>query len=227
MAGLGTQDDLALAREFVDETGISSFPMLWDETFDSWSQLGVASQPAWGLFTASGEFLQGGFGEIDADAVLETVASIPAAAPAAADAPAPPPEPPPPADPPPALEPPSPAESPPPEPQPAPAPPPADPPPAPEPPPSAESPPPEPAPPPADPPPPPETPPPPPEAPPPPPDPPQPPPDPPPPPPTTRVVGPNDLPASTVVDVFSGEDVVLASFAPADRPIFVWVWAPH
>lgn len=50
--------------------------MLWDETFDSWSQLGVASQPAWALFTASGELVQGAFGGIDEDSVLETVASL-------------------------------------------------------------------------------------------------------------------------------------------------------
>ena len=60
----------------MEGTGISSFPMLWDETFDSWSQLGVASQPAWALFTTSGEFVQGSFGEIDADSVLETIASL-------------------------------------------------------------------------------------------------------------------------------------------------------
>ncbi|MCY4102317.1 MAG: hypothetical protein OXG55_03465, partial [bacterium] len=54
--------------------------------------------------------------------------------------------------------------------------------------------------------------------------PPPPPPEPPPPPPPA---GPNDLPTLTVIDVFSGENVVLSSFAPTDRPIFVWVWAPH
>ncbi len=50
--------------------------MYWDETFDSWSQLGVASQPAWALFTPSGELLVGSYGEIDEDTVLEQVASL-------------------------------------------------------------------------------------------------------------------------------------------------------
>ena len=44
---------------------------------------------------------------------------------------------------------------------------------------------------------------------------------------TTGAPGPNDLPAITVVDVVSGESLVLSSLAPADRPILVWFWAPH
>ena len=39
--------------------------------------------------------------------------------------------------------------------------------------------------------------------------------------------GPNTLPDVTVLDVASGESVVVSSLAPADRPILVWVWAPH
>lgn len=76
VVGLGTQDDLVLAREFVEGTGISSFQMLWDESFDSWAQLGVASQPAWALFTASGEMVEGSYGGIDTVGVLETIASL-------------------------------------------------------------------------------------------------------------------------------------------------------
>ena len=44
---------------------------------------------------------------------------------------------------------------------------------------------------------------------------------------TTAASGSNDLPAVTVVDVVSGESLVLSSLAPADRPILVWFWAPH
>lgn len=39
--------------------------------------------------------------------------------------------------------------------------------------------------------------------------------------------GPNDLPDVTVVDVYTGDEVGLASFAPTDKPIVVWFWAPH
>jgi len=37
----------------------------------------------------------------------------------------------------------------------------------------------------------------------------------------------NDLPEVTVVNVVSGESIVLSSLAPADRPILAWFWAPH
>lgn len=37
----------------------------------------------------------------------------------------------------------------------------------------------------------------------------------------------NDLPEVTVIDVVSGESLVLASLAPADRPILVWTYEPH
>jgi len=73
---LGTQDDLALAQEFVASTGISSFPMLWDESFDSWAELGVVSQPAWALFSPSGEFVSGDYGGIDTADVLAQAASL-------------------------------------------------------------------------------------------------------------------------------------------------------
>ena len=76
VVGLGTQDDLALAQEFVERAGIASFPMLWDETFDSWAALGVFSQPAWGLFSASGEYIEGGLGGFDTAGVLQRAASL-------------------------------------------------------------------------------------------------------------------------------------------------------
>jgi len=74
--GLGTQDDLDLARTFVENTGVSAFPMLWDESFDSWVQLGVATQPAWALFSPDGEYVEGGLGAIDTADVLARAASL-------------------------------------------------------------------------------------------------------------------------------------------------------
>ena len=35
------------------------------------------------------------------------------------------------------------------------------------------------------------------------------------------------IPDVDVVDLATGETVNLASFAPADRPILLWFWAPH
>ena len=37
----------------------------------------------------------------------------------------------------------------------------------------------------------------------------------------------NELPEVTVINVVSGESLVLSSLAPADRPILTWFWAPH
>ncbi|MDE0118319.1 MAG: hypothetical protein OXT07_17095 [bacterium] len=37
----------------------------------------------------------------------------------------------------------------------------------------------------------------------------------------------SDLPPVDVVDVATGAAVNLAGFAPSDRPIVLWFWAPH
>lgn len=37
----------------------------------------------------------------------------------------------------------------------------------------------------------------------------------------------NDLPEVDVINVVSGETLLLSSLAPADRPILAWFWAPH
>lgn len=74
--GLGAQDSLDLAQTFVENTGVSAFPMLWDESFDSWAQLGVATQPAWVLFSPGGEYVEGGLGGIDAAGLLAKAASL-------------------------------------------------------------------------------------------------------------------------------------------------------
>ena len=36
MVGVGAQDDLELAEQFIERTGIESFTMLWDPSFESW-----------------------------------------------------------------------------------------------------------------------------------------------------------------------------------------------
>jgi hypothetical protein len=64
VVGLGTQADLALAKDFVNQTKVT-FPMLWDATFASWRALGVAAQPAAVLVSADGRELGRWFGRID------------------------------------------------------------------------------------------------------------------------------------------------------------------
>ncbi|CAB4580562.1 MAG: TlpA family protein disulfide reductase [Actinomycetes bacterium] len=61
MIGLGTQDTLGEAEEFVENYG-TTFTMLWDESFESWSALDVTSQPTAILFAADGTPIQGWLG---------------------------------------------------------------------------------------------------------------------------------------------------------------------
>jgi peroxiredoxin len=51
--GLGTQDSLQEAREFVEDRR-TTFTMLWDESFESWIELDVTVQPAAILLTPDG-----------------------------------------------------------------------------------------------------------------------------------------------------------------------------
>ena len=49
--GLGTQDSLGEAEQFVADRG-TTFTMLWDESFESWAALNVTAQPTAILFAA-------------------------------------------------------------------------------------------------------------------------------------------------------------------------------
>lgn len=59
MIGLGTQDTLGDAEDFVETYGTQSFTMLWDESFETWAAFNVSSQPTAILFAADGRGLQG------------------------------------------------------------------------------------------------------------------------------------------------------------------------
>ncbi len=73
MIGLGTQDDLEFANEFADTFGITH-TLLWDESFQSWAELGVSLQPSAKLFAADGELLGEWLGPFDEDDVLDLIA---------------------------------------------------------------------------------------------------------------------------------------------------------
>ena len=75
MIGLGTQDTGEEAAEFVRDYSTYSFPMYWDETFESWTTFGIASQPAAVLLSADGEPLGGWLGNFPRDEVLELAAN--------------------------------------------------------------------------------------------------------------------------------------------------------
>ena len=72
IVGLGTQDTAGEAATFVGRHGIP-FPMLWDESFETWRAFGITSQPAVALFSAEGDLLGGWLGAMPEDEVLSLV----------------------------------------------------------------------------------------------------------------------------------------------------------
>ena len=57
--GLGTQNSVDDAVDFVESTGTLSFPMYWDETQISWSAFGIRGTPAAALLSPTGELIDG------------------------------------------------------------------------------------------------------------------------------------------------------------------------
>ena len=74
MVGLGTQDTLDEAHEFVDEFGTESFTMLWDDSYQTWQEIGITSQPSAVLIDSDGTPINGWVGPFPEDDVLQLVA---------------------------------------------------------------------------------------------------------------------------------------------------------
>ncbi len=72
VVGLGTQDDARQAKQFVERYKLTH-TMLWDESFESWLQLGVRGQPAGMLFAADGTLIGRWSGPIPEDDVLKAL----------------------------------------------------------------------------------------------------------------------------------------------------------
>jgi hypothetical protein len=84
VVGLGSQDDLAYAEEFVDRFE-PSFTMLWDPGFESWAQLGVSLQPSAMLLGSNGELLGKWLGMFPEDEVVRLAEGAPPVGVVAAD----------------------------------------------------------------------------------------------------------------------------------------------
>ncbi len=76
IVGLGTQDSLGLAEDFVATYGTTSFQMLWDPTFESWARLGVRGQPAFMILDRDGRAVEGWYGSAEPDEVLAKIADL-------------------------------------------------------------------------------------------------------------------------------------------------------
>ena len=74
MVGLGTQDSLSDAEDFVENFGTASFTMLWDESFETWIEIGITSQPSAVLLAADGTPITGWIGPFPDDEVLRLAA---------------------------------------------------------------------------------------------------------------------------------------------------------
>ncbi|MGH9149771.1 MAG: TlpA family protein disulfide reductase [Acidimicrobiales bacterium] len=74
MVGLGAQDSLGLARDFVSRAG-TTFSMLWDSSGRSWRELGIRGQPAAILLSRQGAEVARWIGPFDDEEVLRRAAS--------------------------------------------------------------------------------------------------------------------------------------------------------
>ena len=74
VVGLGTQDSLDDANDFVNDNGTQSFTMLWDESFETWLEIGITSQPSAVLLAADGTPITGWIGPYPEEEVLRLAA---------------------------------------------------------------------------------------------------------------------------------------------------------
>lgn len=70
VVGLGAQDSLEQAEDFVDEHGVKTPQMLYDASFASWEHFGINGQPAAILVDRDGVARELWFGPFDEDEVL-------------------------------------------------------------------------------------------------------------------------------------------------------------
>jgi hypothetical protein len=73
VVGLGTQDSLGEARDFVARYG-TTFTMLWDSSLRSWRELRIPGQPAAVLLSPGGEEVERWLGPFPEQEVLRLAA---------------------------------------------------------------------------------------------------------------------------------------------------------
>jgi len=72
---MGAQDSLDFANEFVSTTGTDGpeLTMIWDESFETWRQLGIRAQPYWILYDAQGNEVTSRPGAVDIASIEATL----------------------------------------------------------------------------------------------------------------------------------------------------------
>lgn len=76
VVGLGAQDSLGQAQDFVEDYGTKSFRMLYDGSFQSWAALGIRGQPIAVLFDTDGTGRFIWYGPFDEQEVLTAAADL-------------------------------------------------------------------------------------------------------------------------------------------------------
>lgn len=76
MVGIGAQDDLDLAETFIERTGVESFQMLWDPSFESWRHYGIRVNSEVWLLDTDGNRVGEQFFALDHDAIETGLASL-------------------------------------------------------------------------------------------------------------------------------------------------------
>lgn len=71
VVGLGAQDSLSQAEDFLDDTGTQALEMVWDKTGSSWVHYKVTNQPTVILVGADGEQKEKLFNNFDEETILE------------------------------------------------------------------------------------------------------------------------------------------------------------
>ncbi|MBA3743340.1 TlpA disulfide reductase family protein [Sporichthya sp.] len=69
--GLGAQDDLDQAVDFLSDTGTQDLEMVWEQAGKSWLHYQVTNQPTVVVLDATGKVTKAWFRHFDADGILE------------------------------------------------------------------------------------------------------------------------------------------------------------
>ena len=73
--GIGTQDSLDDAKAFLKRHDVRSFPLLWEDGFESWNHFGVQSQPIAILLTRDGDVVDQWRGALGDEETAEILAA--------------------------------------------------------------------------------------------------------------------------------------------------------
>jgi hypothetical protein len=76
VVGMGAQDSLEMAVDFIEDGGLVTPLMIWDASFETWNYYGVTGQPTAVLVDPAGEPVGGWRGVFDEDEVLELATEL-------------------------------------------------------------------------------------------------------------------------------------------------------